>query len=292
MFELIQAAENSYYIECPAKIGIVIIGEKDAAIIDSGNDRSAGKKIKRILDENGWNLKEILNTHSHADHIGGNQYLQTQTGCDIYASGIECDFTRHPILEPSYLFGGNPPAQLRHKFLLAEPSDAKPLFDNVLPDSIKAIPLPGHSFDMIGFKTSDNIIYLGDCLSSEETLKKYKIGFIADVGAYLNTLEEVCKLDANLFIPSHAAATEDIIPLARININTVLEIGEVIIEHLKTPKCFDELLGLLFDTFSLNMSFEQYALVGSSVKSYLTWLMNDNRIAADIYNNRLIWKRL
>ena len=108
MYELIQVSDNSYYIQCPAKIGLVKISDKEVCLIDSGNDKDAGRKVRKILDANGWQLKMILNTHSNADHIGGNRYLQDQTGCKIYARGIECDFTRHPVLLSSISSGIDP----------------------------------------------------------------------------------------------------------------------------------------------------------------------------------------
>ena len=97
MYELIQVTESAYYIQCPAKIGLVRTGPDRAVLIDSGSDKDAGKKAKKILDANGWKLEAIYNTHSHADHIGGNEYLQKQTGCRVYAFGIERDFTEHPV---------------------------------------------------------------------------------------------------------------------------------------------------------------------------------------------------
>ena len=97
MYELTQVAGNSYYIQSPAKIGLVRLNDTDVCLIDSGNDKEAGRKVRQILDANGWHLTAIYNTHSNADHIGGNQYLQNQTGCKVYAPGIECDFTRHPV---------------------------------------------------------------------------------------------------------------------------------------------------------------------------------------------------
>ena len=75
MYELIQAAENSYYIQSPAKIGLIKVSDTEVCLIDSGNDKDAGKKVLKVLNANGWTLKAIYNTHSHADHIGGNQYL-------------------------------------------------------------------------------------------------------------------------------------------------------------------------------------------------------------------------
>ena len=128
MYELIQLSERTYYIKSPTNIGLVRLDEQNVCLIDSGNDKDAGRKARQILDANGWNLTAIYNTHAHADHIGGNKYLQGQTGCKVYAPGIDCDFTRHPILEPSLLYGGYPPKDLRHKFLMAQESDAEELY--------------------------------------------------------------------------------------------------------------------------------------------------------------------
>ena len=56
MYELVQASDNCYYIQCPAKIGIVKLNNTEVCLIDSGNDKEAGKKVRKILDANG--LKE------------------------------------------------------------------------------------------------------------------------------------------------------------------------------------------------------------------------------------------
>ncbi len=102
MYELNQVGANSYYVQSPAKIGLVKLNDTDVCLIDSGSDKDAGRKVRQILEANGWRLTAIYNTHSNADHIGGNKYLQNQTGCKIYAPGIECDFTNHTLLEPSF----------------------------------------------------------------------------------------------------------------------------------------------------------------------------------------------
>ena len=79
MYELIQVSGNSYYVQSPARIGLVRLNDTDVCFIDSGSDKDAGRKARQILDKNGWRLTAIYNTHSHADHIGGNRYLQGQT---------------------------------------------------------------------------------------------------------------------------------------------------------------------------------------------------------------------
>ena len=289
MYELIQVSEQSYYIQSPAKIGLVKLNEQDVCLIDSGNDKDAGRKVRQLLNANGWRLTAIYNTHSNADHIGGNKYLQGQTGCKIYAPGIDCAFTRHPVLEPSFLYGGYPCKELRHKFLMAQESDARELTRESLPDGFEIVPLLGHFFDMVGFRTPDDVVYLADCLSSRETLDKYQIGFIYDVAAYLNTLEMVKSLRAKMFIPAHAAASEDVADLAQYNIDKVLEIADKIIGICQEPLCFEAILQKLFADYGLTMNFEQYVLVGSTVRSYLAWLKDTGKLTATFEHNMLLW---
>ncbi len=291
MFELIKISEKCYYINCPAKIGIYKQSETDVYLIDSGNDKDAGRKVRKILDENGWKLKGIINTHSNADHIGGNQYLQQQTGCKVFADGIEKAFTEFPVLEPSFLYGGFPPGELRHKFLFAKPSSAVPFCDKDFPDEIEIIPLKGHFFDMTGFRTPDNVVFLADCLSSRETLEKYRISFIYDVAEYLKTLDMVKELKADIFVPAHSEAATDIRELAELNQQMVYEIADRITGLLETPMNSETLLKCIFDEYNLKMNFEQYVLVGSTVRSYLAWLKDNGKVTVSFVDNQLLWSR-
>ena len=291
MYELIPITQNSYYIQSPAKIGLVTLGDEQVCLIDSGNDKDAGRKVRQLLDSRGWKLRAIYNTHSNADHIGGNRYLQGQTGCRIYAPGIEQAFTASPVLEPSFLYGGYPCGELRHKFLMAQESGAELLTPQALPEGFELIPLPGHFFDMVGYRTADDVVYLADCLSSRETLEKYQISFIYDVAAYLDTLEKVQSLTARMFVPAHAPASEEIGELARYNIRKVWEVAERIVGLCAQPLSFEVILQRLFAAYQLTMNFEQYVLVGSTVRSYLSWLKDTGKLTAVFSDNLLLWER-
>lgn len=291
MYELNQVGERSYYIQSPAKIGIYT-AENGVYLIDSGNDKDAGRRTRKILDEHNWKLLGILNTHSNSDHIGGNSYLQKQTGCKIFSSGIEKSFTESPILEPSFLYGGFPCKDLRHKFLLAEESEVTDFTSPDFPSEVEIIPLPGHFFNMAGFRTPDDVVFLADCLSSRATLEKYGITFIYDIAEYLKTLEFVKTMNAKMFVPSHSDATENIAELAQFNIDKVNEIAERIVGICAEPTSLERILARLFSDYGLKMSFEQNVLVGSTVRSYLSWLRDSERVEPLFEENMLLWKRI
>ena len=289
MYELIQVSNNSYYVNCPAKIGIYRNEDNSVYLIDSGNDKEAGRKVRQILDKNGWTLKAILVTHSNADHIGGNKYLQAQTGCKIFAPGIEADFTRHTILEPAFLYGGFPPKDLRHKFLLAQESEAVDITSSDFPKEIEVLPLPGHFFDMVGYRMPDGVCFMADCVSSAATLEKYRVGYIYDVKAYLETLDYIETLEAPVFVPAHTEAVSDMRELAALNRNVVLEIIDKILYICAEPVNFEKILQRIFSDYGLIMSFEQYALVGNTVKSYLSYLKDSGKVNIIFEDNLLLW---
>ena len=92
MYDLTQLGENTYCFNCFSNVGIYKLNEKDVCLIDSGDDKSSGKRLMRTLDEKGWNVKAIVNTHSHTDHIFNNQSLIEKYGCKVYANSNDIAF--------------------------------------------------------------------------------------------------------------------------------------------------------------------------------------------------------
>lgn len=289
--ELVKVGEKTYYIKNPTNIGIYQIDEENVYLIDTGNDKEAGKKILKIVAEQGWKIKGILTTHSNADHIGGNQVIQDRTGCDIYAYNIEKSFSEYPILESSFLYGGYPFKELRNKFLMAKESKITLLNQN-LPEGLEYFSLKGHFFDMIGIKTSDDVYFLADALFSEETITKYHLFFLYDIREFLNTLEMLKNLKGKFYIPSHCEATKDITNLIERNQDKVYEVMKSIYDYCKNEVTFEEILKYIFDKYSLTMNVNQYVLIGSTIKSYLSYLCDENQIGYEFRENKMIWKQM
>lgn len=60
-------------------------------------DPSVAEPVLRALEETGWRLTHILNTHHHADHTGGNLEIKQATGCVVV--GPRADRARIPGID-------------------------------------------------------------------------------------------------------------------------------------------------------------------------------------------------
>ena len=112
------------------------------------------------------------------------------------------------------------------------------------------------------------------------------------MAGYLKTLEQVQTMTAKVFVPAHTEVTEDIADLAQYNIRKVHEIAERIVDLCAVPRGFEDILQQLFAAYGLTMSFEQYVLVGSTVRSYLAWLKDMGRLTALFEDGRMRWARV
>ncbi len=290
MYDLNRVGEHTYYIDCSTNLGIYVYNGNKVCMIDGGSDNVAAEKALSHIADNGWELTMVLATHCHADHTYGCAYLAEKTGCRIYAPGADCAIMNYSYLNPTYLFGGFPAKDLENKFTLAPPCECLPITDEILPCGISSIRIDGHSFEQMAFRTSDDVWFMADSLISAATLPKYKISFLYDINKHLDTLQRIQQLSGKLFIPSHCEPLEDIRELAQINIRNTYEVAEDIRRLCRNGLTIDELIEKLFDEYKIRLYIMQYALVGYTARSYLSWLSARGEISPMFEGTRLIWK--
>ena len=119
-------------------------------VIDKGNnsacivDPSESEPIIEIIEKKKVNLKFILNTHHHYDHVGGNEILKKKFGAKIIA--FKDDKNRIPFVD-----------------ILLEDNE---IWKN-LNFEFKVFHIPGHTSGHICFYFyKDNIVFSGDTLFS------------------------------------------------------------------------------------------------------------------------------
>ncbi len=292
--ELKQITEKTFYIPGLTNIGLYLEGDQ-VILIDSGNDEWTGRKIYRILEKQGWNLRTIINTHSNADHIGGNNYLQKKTNCDIIATSIESTFIEHPDLEPFLLWGAYPFKSLRNKFLQAQPSRVTCIIKDDGPITgthLTAFPLAGHFLQMIGIKTPDEVYFLADSLFSPEIFEKYTLTVCADVEAMLKTYLLLKKIEGKYFIPSHAKLTDNIQDLIKINKEHLLKMSSIVASLCDKPISREDILATIARNHNVELSSSQFVLTLITISAHLSYLFDQKIIHPIFKDGKMLWQKL
>ena len=286
--ELKQIGPKTFCIEHDTNIGIHFTDDSRMYLIDTGS-KGDGEKIDEILSREGWVPSCIINTHTHIDHIGGNEFLMRKYGIPAYCTDYDMAFAHYSELEAAYMNGGYPAEKLRTIFAHPGMIGFRSI-EKGTPDGIDWTYLPGHSFGMIGIRTSDDIWFLGDSYLSRNFLKQYTFGFIYNVEAYIDTLKKLKEFKGALFVPSHGIIETDIVPTLEQNLRSVTEMCGMICETCREYRGQDEILQQMYERLRMHARPAQHALLSSTVKSYLTYLQDRNKLECRFVDNIMKWR--
>lgn len=286
--ELKQIGPKTFCIEHDTNIGIHFTDDGRMYLIDTGS-KGDGEKIDEILSREGWVPSCIINTHTHIDHIGGNEFLMRKYGIPAYCTDYDMAFAHYSELEAAYMNGGYPAEKLRTIFAHPGMIGFRSI-EKETPDGIDWTYLPGHSFGMIGIRTSDDIWFLGDSYLSRSFLKQYTFGFIYNVEAYIDTLKKLKEFKGALFVPSHGILETDIVPSLEQNLRSVAEMCSMICENCREYRGQDEILQQMYERLRMHARPAQHALLSSTVKSYLTYLQDRNKLECRFVDNIMKWR--
>ncbi len=287
LYELIQLGEDTYFIDCPSRVGVVRLCRRDVCLIDSGATPEAAKRIDQLLAQNGWRVSRIINTHAHAGHCGGNAYFYEQYRCQIFAPSAEAAFARYPALHLALAYGAAPPSALCIPRLMPQPSPAAALTGTFLAPDFELYRLDGHAPAMVGVKTRDGVWFVGDAVMGEDVMREAQILQMYDAGEYLRSLEALERLEGAKFVPSHAQPTDTLLPLIIQNRVRIQAMMEFLCSLCEEPLCFDAVVKAVFDHYALTLTAEKYAVAGSSLRALLTYLCDAGRMELRAMENMM-----
>ena len=294
-----QILGNSYYFPSQVVIGGYKL-DRQLLLIDTGNDDSSVRKAYRDFGD--IQVIAVLNTHSHADHCGGNAFIQNRFNAPIYAPSLEQAFIEAPILEPAYLYGAYPLQTLQNKFLMAKPSKVNHVITEDEPISInfdgdthlfEAISLKGHSPNQFGFRTPDDILFLGDALIASEIVSKHPLIFTYDVTQHLNSLEKLKKISARGYVIAHGGYAQEIETIIASNYKALMETQDIIHDLVTKSHCtFDTLHQGLSERYNLTENVSQNLLNRSVIHAHVKRLVDNGDLEVTVDAGKLMLHKL
>ena len=71
-----------------------------------------------------------------------------------------------------------------------------------------------------------------------------------------------------------------------------MEISDCIFDLCSKELTFEEILQGVFEKYNLDMNLNQYVLVGSTIKAYLTYLHDLGKLKYEFIDNKMIFKQI
>ena len=188
---------------------ILLLGKHDTAIIDTGYVSHAQQTLELVRHAlHGRHLDQIINTHLHSDHCGGNAILQAHFGCKTSIPAAEAEKVRHWDVEAlSFKATGQRCDRFTFDATLS-PGATLQLADM----EWQALGAPGHDpHSLIFYCPQEKVLISADALWANGFGVIFpeldgKSGFAEERA----TLDLIAGLDVRIVIPGHGAPFTDV----------------------------------------------------------------------------------
>ena len=313
--KIFELKENIFVIPNSTNVGVILSFDnerKNAGVflIDSGCTEIDGEYILDVLNDFfaankdiSFLVKAIFTTHAHADHCGAHNFIKENTNCIIYSPFSERGNMENPVVLSSFLWGGYPPHELRTHFFQADPvfPDEVVNPDSVIELSderkITFIELPGHSHGHFGIilncRDKSKILFSGDALFTREEIARHWIPLIVNPNEFMNSLDKICSIEnLSYCVPSHGKVISgNIEETAELDKIAILTTKECILEALNLNDFMtaEQIIKYVAKRNSLNMNLSQYALISSTIKSYIAVLHDERKLRMKVEDNTLLF---
>lgn len=180
---------NCYLVGCPET--------KEGLVIDPGGDPD---RILALVEQSGLEVRQLVNTHGHADHIAANAALKRTLGCDILVHEADAEMmTSREKSLLDWIPGGEPSPEPDRRLVEG---------DRVIVGRLQfdVRHLPGHTPGGIGL-LADRVFFVGDTLFADSIGRTDLPGGAEDV-MFQTLAERIAPLDDETAVyPGHGPPT-------------------------------------------------------------------------------------
>ena len=184
---------------------IVFLEGEHATLVDSGYVTHAAQTVELVSHAvHGRQLRRLINTHSHSDHIGGNAALQARFGCEIIVPGglhaTIAEWNENALLLSPL---GQQAARFQHDSLIHAGDELEMGGLNW-----QALAVPGHDMEALAYYNPERrILISGDALweNGFGVIFPELLGEADGLASTRATLEMLARLPIDFVIPGHGS---------------------------------------------------------------------------------------
>lgn len=281
------------YIDADINIGLYSLNERDIVLFDTGTGRDESKEALRLILEAGLNVKAILLTHCHTDHCGGALlFKKAFPKLKIYAPDIERQFIENPHLMGLFVYPSTSFdyfLDYRHKPTKVNGS-YKGNHITIEGVTFGLVDLGGHSPNMTGIVTPDNVLYGSDAYVTTAYVEKAKILYSYDIDRDLTVKQHLLGSTYSGIIIAHGQP--EVSPVSSIlsNLAYYNHFFDVVEDQLKTPMGLESLIHALIERQGITLRPFSYLIAQGSIAGLLVYMQKHDRIEQFIENGQMLYR--
>lgn len=222
--ELKQLRGQTGYLELPGStIPVYRMSDDEILLFDSGREPSP--ELMDLLEKEKLQVRAVVCTHLHEDHIANNEALVAKYGTRIYASALD-------ILELQ--------ARETVSYPISAIEDSNEL--DIAGVSIGILPTPGHTDGHLAYVTPDGVCCVGDAIMTQKPLKRAKIPYMDDVDRSIISMEILRETAYPFYIVAHKGVISqtELRELVEENIQKELDLYELLRKQIAEPMEIEE----------------------------------------------------
>lgn len=184
---------------------IYVIGEKEITLVDTG----VGDSANRLAPKFGWlnldlkNVKQVILTHAHHDHVGGLLEVAQESQPEIFIHRLDAEY-------------------LWKLGKIVELNDG----DNIETETmaLKVIHTPGHTAgSMCLYNMKNKVLFSGDTVFPGGVFGRVDLSSSSGLKDMISSLKKLSKLDVEILLPGHE---EPFYSDANVHIKAALKVAE------------------------------------------------------------------
>jgi len=271
------------------------LNDHDIILMDTAYP-AEGDEIEAVLEEHGYQVKAILTTHVHYDHVGNHDRLRKKYGAAVYMTPFDAGISESLItLQACFYVDTVTDLGKNYPFMVCN-------VDHILPRGAESVcvegaefrilDLPGHAQHHIGFITPDDVAFVGDLLISEDNLKYMPMLFGHCWTAALESIEKICKTDCKAYILAHNAVVEDIRPLAELNRKVILDQMEEVASCMQDWISREDVNAIMVQRKARRITEERVRFITRLTNASMNYLADVGRLECEAREAKLYYRAL
>jgi glyoxylase-like metal-dependent hydrolase (beta-lactamase superfamily II) len=187
----------------------LVRGADGLLLVDSGTPGSA-KRILASIERMGGKLSDlryIVLTHWHLDHVGGAAELKRRTGAQVAIHALDAPVLAGKV-RPPYAKGRLAMATLERLLRLERPAPDILLGGGEIIFGLEVVHMPGHTAGSIVLRRDDGVLFSGDALLADRhgRLRDPDLSLALDPALALASAARIRALPHTLLLAGHGAA--------------------------------------------------------------------------------------